>query len=401
MVVGGGATAGLSRPWCSAAPAVASPSSTPAVAGERAGRPHAGLRLRAGSAHRTPPPAARRSWAGSTWSRAPSPRSRRAPHAGEGAGAGSPSTCRRPSLRACRVLVTTGLRDEVPDVPGVGSAGRDLLHRPYCHGCEVRDQPLGVLAGAPTAVQDSVARAPASGKWSDDVVLFTNGAASPPTSASSWSPAPSGSSTPVVSLVVEDDDRITGVEVAQARSSPGARPSSSVPGSSRTTVCSPTSAAPPTTPAGSGSTPPAPPASPACGRPATPSTRAPRSSPPRARDPPRRSPSTTTSSSRTSPRGRQLPPGASLSDAPPEFSHLRHRTPSQPPHPARAVSVVTPARPTPARPHCPTPPLPNPPLSSTLLEPTLRRTHVRPAAHRHVHRPAAPRRPPRPSTSWP
>ena len=46
------------------------------------------------------------------------------------------------------VLVATGLRDELPDIPGVRERwGRDLLHCPYCHGYEVRDQPLGVLGG--------------------------------------------------------------------------------------------------------------------------------------------------------------------------------------------------------------------------------------------------------------
>jgi thioredoxin reductase len=49
-------------------------------------------------------------------------------------------------LRARRILVATGLSDELPDIPGVRERwGRDLLHCPYCHGYEVRDQPLGVL----------------------------------------------------------------------------------------------------------------------------------------------------------------------------------------------------------------------------------------------------------------
>ena len=52
-------------------------------------------------------------------------------------------------LSARRILVATGLRDELPDIPGVRERwGRDLLHCPYCHGYEVRDQPLGVLGGA-------------------------------------------------------------------------------------------------------------------------------------------------------------------------------------------------------------------------------------------------------------
>ena len=75
-------------------------------------------------------------------------------------------------MTARRVLVTTGLRDELPDIPGVRERwGRDLLHCPYCHGYEVRDQPLGVLGGDP----ESVAHGLLIRQWSDDVVLFANG----------------------------------------------------------------------------------------------------------------------------------------------------------------------------------------------------------------------------------
>ena len=72
-------------------------------------------------------------------------------------------------LRARRILVATGLRDELPDVPGVRERwGRDLLHCPYCHGYEVRDQPLGVLGGTPEAVQHALLVR----QWSPDVTLF-------------------------------------------------------------------------------------------------------------------------------------------------------------------------------------------------------------------------------------
>lgn len=50
------------------------------------------------------------------------------------------------SVWARRVLVTTGLTDALPDVPGlVERWGRDVLHCVYCHGWEVRDRPIGVL----------------------------------------------------------------------------------------------------------------------------------------------------------------------------------------------------------------------------------------------------------------
>ena len=94
-------------------------------------------------------------------------------------------------LRARRVLVTTGLRDELPDVPGVRERwGRDLLHCPYCHGYEVRDQPLGVLGGT----AEAVAHAHLIREWAADVVLFTHGRRSRRTRARGWSPGPSASS---------------------------------------------------------------------------------------------------------------------------------------------------------------------------------------------------------------
>jgi thioredoxin reductase len=74
-----------------------------------------------------------------------------------------------PTFTARRVLAATGLRDELPDIPGVRDRwGRDLLHCPYCHGYEVRDQPLGVLGGAPGAADHALLVR----QWSRDVILF-------------------------------------------------------------------------------------------------------------------------------------------------------------------------------------------------------------------------------------
>jgi len=73
------------------------------------------------------------------------------------------------TISARRLLVATGVRDDVPEVPGVRDRwGRDLLHCPYCHGWEVRDQPLGVLAGTPGSVQHALLLR----QWSGDVVFF-------------------------------------------------------------------------------------------------------------------------------------------------------------------------------------------------------------------------------------
>ncbi|GII96402.1 thioredoxin reductase [Sinosporangium siamense] len=73
------------------------------------------------------------------------------------------------SVHAARLLVTTGLVDELPDVPGVAELwGRDVLHCPYCHGWEVRDQAIGVLATTPLAVHAALMWR----QWSKDITLF-------------------------------------------------------------------------------------------------------------------------------------------------------------------------------------------------------------------------------------
>ncbi len=73
------------------------------------------------------------------------------------------------TVRARRLIVTTGLGDELPAVPGVAERfGRDVLHCPFCHGWEVRDERFGVLATSALSVHQALM---VSG-WSDDVTLF-------------------------------------------------------------------------------------------------------------------------------------------------------------------------------------------------------------------------------------
>ncbi|QWZ08670.1 NAD(P)/FAD-dependent oxidoreductase [Nocardioides panacis] len=73
-------------------------------------------------------------------------------------------------ISARRLLVTTGLRDELPDIPGLADRwARDVLHCPYCHGHEVRDRQLGVVGGTPGAVRYAqIVR-----QWTHDLVYFT------------------------------------------------------------------------------------------------------------------------------------------------------------------------------------------------------------------------------------
>jgi thioredoxin reductase len=60
-------------------------------------------------------------------------------------------------VTARRLLVATGLRDELPDLPGLAARwGIDVLHCPYCHGWEVRGKRIGILATGPGAVHQAL-----------------------------------------------------------------------------------------------------------------------------------------------------------------------------------------------------------------------------------------------------
>lgn len=70
-----------------------------------------------------------------------------------------------------RILVSSGVTDELPPVAGLAARwGRDVVHCPYCHGWEVRDRRIGVLASGPMAVHQALLFHQLSG----DVALFTN-----------------------------------------------------------------------------------------------------------------------------------------------------------------------------------------------------------------------------------
>lgn len=73
--------------------------------------------------------------------------------------------------RARRVLVTGGAVDELPDVPGLAERwGHDVLHCPYCHGWEVRDQRIAVLGTSPMAGHQGLLFR----QLSDDVVIVVH-----------------------------------------------------------------------------------------------------------------------------------------------------------------------------------------------------------------------------------
>jgi len=118
------------------------------------------------------------------------------------------------TVTARRVVVTTGVGDELPAIAGVHERwGRDLLHCPYCHGWEVRDQPLGVLGTHPAAAL----HAQLVRQWSDDVIFFAHTSDLSETDRAQLEArgicVVDGE---VVRLLVEHD-RLTGVELADGR----------------------------------------------------------------------------------------------------------------------------------------------------------------------------------------
>jgi thioredoxin reductase len=58
--------------------------------------------------------------------------------------------------RARRLILATGVADELPAIPGLAERwGVTVLHCPYCHGYEVRDQSLGVIANHPMSAHQA------------------------------------------------------------------------------------------------------------------------------------------------------------------------------------------------------------------------------------------------------
>ncbi|MFE0626024.1 NAD(P)/FAD-dependent oxidoreductase [Streptomyces sp. NPDC058864] len=113
------------------------------------------------------------------------------------------------STVARRVLVTSGLVDELPDVPGLEQRwGRDVVHCVFCHGWEARDTAVGVLGSFHQALLFR--------QLSEDVTLFVGPGADLTTDQ--WEQL-AGLRVAVVEgavngLETDDADRLSGVRLA-------------------------------------------------------------------------------------------------------------------------------------------------------------------------------------------
>ncbi|NDL59302.1 FAD-dependent oxidoreductase [Phytoactinopolyspora mesophila] len=118
------------------------------------------------------------------------------------------------SVQARRLLVASGVVDVLPDVPGVRERwGRDVLHCPYCHGWEVRDQAIGVLASGPISVHQALMFR----QLSDDVVYFRNGTELPAEQAGQLAAVGIEVNEADVAALEIADDRLVGVRMSDGR----------------------------------------------------------------------------------------------------------------------------------------------------------------------------------------
>ncbi|WP_166905261.1 FAD-dependent oxidoreductase [Mycobacterium sp. DL440] len=70
------------------------------------------------------------------------------------------------------VLLATGMEYRSPDIAGLeGLWGGSVFHCPFCHGWEMRDAPVAVIAQGDRAVHSALMMR----GWTDDLVVLTNG----------------------------------------------------------------------------------------------------------------------------------------------------------------------------------------------------------------------------------
>lgn len=74
-----------------------------------------------------------------------------------------------------KLIFSTGIKDETPYIEGFSDCwGISMLHCPYCHGYEVRNQKTGILGNGEHAYE----LAKLISNWTKDLTVYTNGKSS-------------------------------------------------------------------------------------------------------------------------------------------------------------------------------------------------------------------------------
>ncbi|TKV60185.1 NAD(P)/FAD-dependent oxidoreductase [Nakamurella flava] len=118
------------------------------------------------------------------------------------------------TVGARRLIVASGVVDQLPAVPGLAARwGRDVLHCPYCHGWEVRDQAIGILAAGPHSLHQTLLFR----QLSTDVIVFAEPGVLPAEAVEQLTAL----GVPIVDVPVEQvvvtDDRLSGVRLTDGR----------------------------------------------------------------------------------------------------------------------------------------------------------------------------------------
>jgi len=75
-------------------------------------------------------------------------------------------------FNAKKLVFTTGIKDIFPDIKGFAECwGISIVHCPYCHGYEIRNEKTGVLGNGDYGWEFSKL----INNWTNDLTLFTNG----------------------------------------------------------------------------------------------------------------------------------------------------------------------------------------------------------------------------------
>ncbi|AFR51089.1 NAD(P)/FAD-dependent oxidoreductase [Gordonia sp. KTR9] len=114
-----------------------------------------------------------------------------------------------------RILVATGLTDVLPELPGLAEHwGHSVLHCPYCHGWEVRDEPIGILATGPVSIVHTFLFR----QLTEDLTYFTNGTDLDEDNRARFAArAIRVIDTPVAAMVNDDDGALAGVRLTDGQ----------------------------------------------------------------------------------------------------------------------------------------------------------------------------------------
>ena len=81
-------------------------------------------------------------------------------------------TEKRTLFTARKLIFATGLMDIMPEIKGFAECwGISILHCPYCHGYEVRNQKTGIILNGAMAYEFTKVIS----NWTKDLTIFTNG----------------------------------------------------------------------------------------------------------------------------------------------------------------------------------------------------------------------------------